>query len=146
MAFQIMLVILVIMLMMLLPVVKVIGLLLCSNILSWLLYLNLTRYILVWVQKWLASFNAGKTQVFYWIIQKAMVYESTGYFKEFYFTTVFGLRLSLHCDSEMLAAFLYTEGVQILVGAIELLGAPSRFKVKPLWDPEHKSSGKFMIH
>ena len=49
MAFQIMLVILVIMLMMLLPVVKVIGLLLCSNILSWLLYLNLTRYILVWV-------------------------------------------------------------------------------------------------
>ena len=51
----------------------------------------------------------------------------------------------MHCDSEMLAAFLYTEGVQILVGAIELLGAPSGLKVKPLWDPEYKSCGKFMI-
>ena len=55
-------VILLSMLMILLFILSVIRHLICGNNLNWLLNLNLIYETLDWGKKWLADFNAGKTQ------------------------------------------------------------------------------------
>ena len=56
-------VILLSMLIKLLSILSVIGHLICSNNLNWLLYLNLIYETLDWGKKRLVDFNAGKTQL-----------------------------------------------------------------------------------
>ena len=51
------------MLMILLSILSVIRHLICDNNLNWLLNLNLIYERLYWGKKWVADFNAGKTQL-----------------------------------------------------------------------------------